>query len=42
MPPLNQPVATQVGYHIRSGGHDVTDYDWNCYMDFCDNAFGRE
>ena len=42
MPPLNQPVATQVGYHIRNGGHDVTGYDWNCYMDFCDNAFGRE
>ena len=30
-----------VGYHIRPGGHDVTEYDWQCFLDFCDKAFSR-
>lgn len=41
MPPLNQPVHGTVGYHIRSGKHDVTDYDWQCYLDFADKHFAR-
>ncbi len=32
MPPLNQPVQHTVAYHIRSGGHDITDYDWEQYL----------
>ncbi len=32
MPAINQPVQNTVGYHIRSGGHDVTDYDWEQYI----------
>ncbi len=36
MPPVNQPAMGAVGYHIRTGGHDVTDYDWQRYMDFAD------
>jgi len=32
MPELNQPVQNTVAYHIRSGGHDVTDYDWEQYI----------
>lgn len=41
MPAINAPIMNHVGYHIRSGIHDVTDYDWACYLDFCDKAFGR-
>ena len=41
MPGLHQPIMNHVGYHIRAGKHDVTQYDWKCYMDFCDKAFNR-
>jgi hypothetical protein len=37
MPELNQPVkAGRVAYHIRTGKHDVTRYDWQQYLDFAD------
>ena len=36
IPPLNQPAAGTVAYHIRTGGHDVTSFDWNQYLDFAD------
>ncbi|WP_461095298.1 hypothetical protein [Spirosoma gilvum] len=35
-PPLNQAVQGQIGYHIRTGGHDVTAYDWAQYLAFMD------
>ena len=36
MPAVDQPVAGRIGYHVRSGGHNVTDYDWDQYLDFAD------
>lgn len=32
MPGLNSPVGESVRYHIRSGKHDVTDFDWEQYL----------
>lgn len=40
-PPLNQAVMGQIGYHIRSGAHDVTAYDWTQFMNFTDMHFAR-
>ena len=40
MPPLNLPVQNgSIGYHVRTGGHDLTLYDWNKFMDFADKHF---
>jgi hypothetical protein len=37
MPALNQPVRRgMIGYHVRSDGHDLTEYDWELFMDFAD------
>ncbi|WP_245967152.1 glucuronyl esterase domain-containing protein [Ulvibacterium marinum] len=32
MPEVNQPIQNTVAYHIRTGIHDVTDYDWEQYL----------
>jgi hypothetical protein len=36
MPAVDQPVLGTIGYHLRSGGHDLTDYDWRQYVAFAD------
>jgi hypothetical protein len=41
MPEVNNPVHHTIGYHIRTGGHDVKDYDWEAWMDFADIHFGK-
>ena len=35
-PELNKPAMGNVGYHVRRGRHDVTDYDWEQYLKFAD------
>ena len=42
MPAVDKPSAGTIGYHVRSGGHDVTAFDWQQYMDFADRHFGRK
>jgi len=41
MPPADRPVGHTIGYHLRSGTHDITAYDWARYLDFADRHFGR-
>ncbi len=41
MPPLSRPALGTIGYHIRPGRHDVTNYDWDRYMDFADKHFKK-
>ncbi len=40
-PAVNTPVGDFIGYHVRTGKHDVTDYDWERYLDFADRHFKR-
>ncbi len=40
MPDLEHPVRGTIAYHIRSGKHDVTAYDWERYLDFADLHMG--
>ena len=35
-PAPDAPVTGTIGYHLRSGGHDVTAWDWERYLDFAD------
>ncbi len=41
-PEINKPVGDTIGYHVRTGKHDVTDYDWARYLDFADRHFRRK
>lgn len=33
---VDSPLQVDVAYHIRTGKHDVTDYDWDNYLTFAD------
>lgn len=36
-PPVGEPILeSDVGYHIREGGHSIEPWDWQRFMDFAD------
>lgn len=41
MPAPDQPSMGGLGYHNRTGKHDVTEYDWQQYLAFADKHFRR-
>ena len=40
-PAPDRPVGDVVAYHLRTGGHDITDYDWARYLEFADRHFSK-
>jgi hypothetical protein len=41
-PAVDTPVQKgDIGYHLRTGEHDVTAYDWDQYLDFADKYFRK-
>lgn len=34
LPSINRPIHNTIGYHIRTGKHDVSDYDWLQFIKF--------
>lgn len=41
LPEPDHPVGGTIGYHLRSGQHDLTDYDWQQYLRFAGLHWGR-
>ena len=42
MPKPDQPLHDgHIGYHMRSGTHNLVEYDWNCFMDFADKHWKK-
>jgi len=41
MPGLSQSIGDRVAYHVRPGGHDVTAYDWQQYLNFADRQLSK-
>ncbi len=39
-PRVNTPVQNRIGYHVRSGNHDVVAYDWKQFIAFAKANFG--
>lgn len=41
LPAPDRPVGDTIAYHVRTGKHDITPYDWAQYLDFADRNFRR-
>ena len=42
MPAVNQPVIGTIAYHMRTGTHGLTPYDWEQYMNFADKHMKKK
>ena len=42
MPQPDKSVGASIGYHIRTGKHDIKGADWKMYMDFLDRHFKKK
>jgi pimeloyl-ACP methyl ester carboxylesterase len=41
MPKADAPLHDgHIGHHLRTGKHNLTEYDWGCFMDFADQHLG--
>ena len=41
-PAPDTPVGDTIGYHLRTGKHDINAYDWERYLDFADRHYGKK
>jgi hypothetical protein len=39
-PPVGESTGDHIGYHLRSGGHDINAQDWSFYLRFCKRHWG--
>ncbi|QDT05972.1 hypothetical protein K227x_43790 [Rubripirellula lacrimiformis] len=42
MPKPDHPIHTTIGYHLRTGDHAITAYDWQQYLAFADTQMGTQ
>jgi hypothetical protein len=41
LPAIDKPLVGTINYHLRSGKHTVTEFDWKQYLDFADRHLGK-
>lgn len=39
-PEVGSPIQGQIGYHVRTGPHDLKRYDWEQFLNFADKHLG--
>jgi len=42
LPEPDQPIHSTIGYHLRTGDHNITACDWQQYLKFADLHLGRK
>lgn len=41
MPALDQPIMKSLAFHIHTGGHSISPFDWQQFLKFADMKFNR-